>query len=111
MNRLTRNSRGLVAAIVLCGAVSGAAAQSSLEEGKALFTKGAMPACAACHTLAHAGASGEIGPVLDELKPNAARVEKAIRNGIGQMPAYDKLTDAQIRQLADYVARVTGAAN
>jgi cytochrome c6 len=111
MNRLMHGSRGLTAAIMLCGAISGAAAQSSMEEGKALFTKGAVPACAACHTLAHAGASGEIGPVLDELKPNAARVEKAIRNGIGQMPAYDKLSDAQIRQLAEYVARVTGAPN
>jgi cytochrome c6 len=37
-------------------------------------------------------------------------VEKAIRNGIGQMPAYTTLSDAQIRQLADYVARVTGGA-
>jgi cytochrome c6 len=111
MKSLMQSSRGLTAAMILCGAVSGAAGQSNIEEGKALFTKGAVPACAACHTLAHAGASGEIGPVLDELKPNAARVEKAIRNGIGQMPAYDKLSDAQIRQLADYVARVTGGAN
>lgn len=103
-------ARRLPVAIVLCGAMAGAAAQSGIEEGKALFTKGAVPACAVCHTLAHAGATGEIGPVLDELKPNAARVEKAIRNGIGQMPAYTSLSDAQIRQLADYVARVSGGA-
>jgi mono/diheme cytochrome c family protein len=58
--------------------------------------------------LAHAGATGEIGPVLDELKPDAARVEKAIRNGIGQMPAYQSLSDAQIKELARYVATATG---
>jgi mono/diheme cytochrome c family protein len=63
-----------------------------------------------CHALKHAGATGEIGPALDDLKPDAARVEKAIRNGIGQMPANTTLTDAQIRLLAQYVARATGAA-
>jgi len=110
MKPIMHAARLLPMAIVLCGAMSGAAAQSSIEEGKALFTRGAAPACAVCHTLAHAGASGEIGPVLDELKPNAARVEKAIRNGIGQMPAYTSLSDAQIRQLAAYVAQVTGGA-
>ena len=87
------------------------AAQGKVEEGKVLFTKGVVPACAACHTLLHAGATGEIGPVLDELKPDAARVEKAIRNGIGLMPAYTTLSDAQVKLLADYVARVTGATN
>jgi cytochrome c6 len=97
-------------ALALSCSASVVAAQGSMEEGKALFTRSAVPACAVCHTLAHAGAAGEIGPVLDELKPDAARVEKAIRNGIGQMPAYTTLSDAQIRQLADYVARVTGGA-
>lgn len=101
----------MLAAALLCGAAASASAQGSLDEGKALFIKGASPACAVCHTLAHAGATGEIGPVLDELKPNAARVEKAIRNGIGQMPAYTSLSDAQVRLLADYVSRVTGGAN
>jgi cytochrome c6 len=110
MKRITQTARTLPLAVALCGAMSGAAAQAGIEEGKALFTRGAAPACASCHTLAHAGARGEIGPVLDELKPDAARVEKAIRNGIGQMPAYTSLDDAQIRQLADYVARVTGGA-
>ncbi len=108
MNTCMQKARSLsVALVLLCGA-GVAAAQGSIEEGKALFTKGAVPACAVCHTLAHAGAAGEIGPVLDELKPDAARVEKAIRNGIGLMPAYTTLSDAQIRQLADYVARVSG---
>lgn len=104
-------AKKLPAAIILCCAAGSAAAQTGVEEGKDLFIKGAVPACAVCHTLAHAGATGEIGPVLDELRPDAARVEKAIRNGIGQMPAYGNLSDAQVKQLAEYVSRVAGAAN
>jgi len=98
-----------VALVVALAAASSAAAQDVMGEGKKLFTGGAVPACALCHALKHAGATGEIGPALDDLKPDAARVEKAIRNGIGQMPANTTLTDAQIRLLAQYVARATGA--
>ena len=46
--------------------------------GKKLFTTLAVPACAVCHTLKDAGAEGAVGPVLDELKPDAARVSKAL---------------------------------
>jgi cytochrome c6 len=81
-----------------------AAAQDQVEAGKRLFTQTAVPACAVCHTLAHAGSSGEIGPNLDELKPDASRVEKAVRNGIGQMPAFPALTEEQVKALAKYVA-------
>jgi mono/diheme cytochrome c family protein len=77
-------------------------------EGRRLFMKGAVPPCAICHKLEDAGASGEIGPSLDELKPDAQRVEKAIRIGIGQMPAYTTLSDKDIQSLARYVARYSG---
>ena len=51
------------------------------------------------------------GSVLDELKPDAARVAKALRNGLGQMPSYtDKLTDAEIAALALYESRASGGA-
>jgi len=86
-----------------------AAADDGLSEGKALFTKNAMPACAVCHTLKDAGTAGEVGPALDELKPSADRVAAALRNGVGLMPSYrDTLTDAQIRAIARYVATVSG---
>ncbi len=88
----------------LAAAASPPAGAESLAAGKRLFTQG-TPACATCHTLRHAGAEGAIGPNLDELGPDAARVEKAVRNGIGVMPPFaGKLSDAEIRQLADYVA-------
>jgi cytochrome c6 len=83
-------------------------AQDVLSQGKTLFLQTAVPACAVCHTLRHAGAEGAVGPSLDELKPDAARVEKAIRNGIGQMPANKTLSEAQIKLLANYVAMTAG---
>ncbi|MBO1012474.1 cytochrome c [Achromobacter sp. SD115] len=84
------------------------AAEPDMEAGRALFV-GAAPACALCHTLNDAQSSGAIGPKLDEIKPDAARVETAIRNGIGQMPAYTTLSDKEIETLAAYVAKATGA--
>jgi cytochrome c6 len=82
-------------------------AQNVMEDGKKLFLQTAVPACAICHTMKHAGSTGEVGPSLDELKPDAARVEKAIRNGLGQMPANKSLSDEQIKLLAKYVASAT----
>ena len=73
------------------------------EEGKKLFTTTAVPACKVCHALKDAGADGAIGPSLDELKPDAARVAKAVKNGIGQMPAFTQLTEEQVQAIARYV--------
>lgn len=78
-------------------------------DGRRLFTKVAVPPCALCHTLKDASANAEIGPSLDELKPDAQRVAKAIRMGTGQMPAYTTLSDKDIEALARYVARYSGA--
>ena len=58
-----------------------------MELGKKLFST-ATPACALCHTLKDAGAEGAVGPVMDEIKPYAARVAKALRNGLGNIPSY-----------------------
>lgn len=78
---------------------------AQMAQGKELFTKGAVPSCAICHTLKDAGSEGAVGPVLDELKPDAKRVATALRNGIGQMPSFaGQLTEAQIQALAAYVA-------
>jgi mono/diheme cytochrome c family protein len=92
-------------------AAGGALAEVNMEAGKKLFNQTAVPACALCHTLAHAGAQGAIGPDLDELKPDSSRVEKALRNGIGQMPAFKGLSEEQIKTLAKYVSVSTGANN
>ncbi|MGN2390966.1 SorU family sulfite dehydrogenase c-type cytochrome subunit [Pelomicrobium sp. G1] len=84
--------------------------QAKMALGKKVFTQLAQPPCAVCHTLKDAGSSAEIGPKLDELKPDAQRVATAVRNGLGIMPAYGGvLTEEQIEALADYVARASGA--
>lgn len=77
--------------------------------GRALFTGGVQPSCVVCHTLKEAGSEGAVGPVLDELQPDAARVAAALRNGVGNMPSYRALlNDEQIAALAVYVSRAAG---
>ncbi len=79
--------------------------------GRRLFSGGATPACAVCHTLKDAGSMGAVGPVLDELQPDAQRVATALRNGLGSMPSYKAtLTEEQIAALARYVAVASGGA-
>ncbi len=99
---------GVIGAVAL---VSGAAltpvASANDEEGKLLFLKGAAPACAICHTLEAAGAAGAVGPSMNDLQPDAARVMNALKNGIGQMPAYSGLTPEQMKILSEYVAKAS----
>lgn len=95
--------------LLASGAVQ-AAGPAELERGRVLFTT-VQPACAACHTLAAAGSEGQIGPVLDELRPDAARVLRALRSGIGIMPSFsDRLSEQDLRALASFVAHATGGA-
>ena len=73
--------------------------------GQQLFTSN----CSSCHTLAAAGASGKVGPDLDQLQPGPELVTSQVENGGGGMPAFKgKLTDAQIKQIADYVSANAG---
>ncbi|WP_407924936.1 SorU family sulfite dehydrogenase c-type cytochrome subunit [Schauerella aestuarii] len=99
---------GYAAALALSLSSSSSMAEppttAMMDAGRQLFHK-AAPACALCHTLADAQSTGAIGPVLDEIKPDATRVETAIRNGIGQMPAYTNLSEQDIKTLSSYVAK------
>ena len=92
-------------AVLLAAALAAASVQAD-EEGKRLFTS-VTPACSVCHALKDAGAEGAVGPSLDELKPDHERVVKALRTGIGQMPAFTHLSEAQIQALARYVSTAT----
>ena len=88
-----------------------AGAQAKMELGRKIFTQIAEPQCGICHTLADAGTSGTIGAKLEEIKPDAARVANAVRDGVGVMPPYaDKLTAEQIEAVAYYVSRASGGA-
>ncbi len=88
---------------------SWAADPAELARGKQLFLT-LQPACAVCHTLQAAGAQGQVGPVLDEIQPNAERVLRALRNGIGAMPSFaEKMTEQDMQAVARFVAQSTGA--
>lgn len=83
---------------------------AKLALGKQVFLEVVEPKCGLCHSLADAGVVGEIGPSLDDLKPDADRVSAAVVNGIGIMPAFEGLTPDQIDALAFYVSTVAGKA-
>lgn len=79
--------------------------QTTAQTPKGLFND----TCATCHTLAASGATGEIGPNLDEVHPSRQRVLDQIRTGAlsGTMPA-NLLTGNDAARVAAYVARVSG---
>lgn len=98
----------LLTVLLLPLAQTASANDAKLALGKKVFTEQAMPACSICHALQDAGATGAIGPSLDELKPSAAQVATAVKGGIGVMPAFTALSDEQVDAVAHYVATVTG---
>jgi serine/threonine-protein kinase len=71
-------------------------------DGKRVF---ASAGCGGCHTLAAAGATGQVGPNLDELKPAAAAVEAVVTSGSGAMPSFrGKLAGEEIKAVAAFVS-------
>ena len=65
--------------------------------------------CAGCHTLAAAGATGTVGPNLDQLKPDYRAVTAQVTNGGAAMPAFkSSLTTQKIADVAAYVVKSTG---
>jgi len=66
--------------------------------------------CANCHTLRAANASGQIGPNLDQLKPDAALVRNAVEygrsNGRGEMPG-GLYSGRELEDVAAFVAAAT----
>src|SRR6476620_4289251 len=74
--------------------------------GKAVFTSAG---CVGCHTLKDAGATGTVGPNLDQVKPSEAVVAHQVEVGGGAMPAFKgQLTPAEIQAVAAYVAGAAG---
>jgi mono/diheme cytochrome c family protein len=85
---------------------TGGANAAALADGKSVFTSAG---CSGCHTLHAAGASGNVGPNLDQLKPSKARVAAQVTNGGKIMPAFKgRLSQKQIADVAAYVAKVAG---
>ena len=75
--------------------------------GKAVFTKAG---CVGCHTLKAAGATGTVGPNLDQAKPPPSLVIDRVTHGKGAMPAFGdsgQLNEKQIRDVAAFVVSAT----
>ena len=78
-------------------------ADSKMEMGLDVYNNKAM--CGACHTLSATGSAGEIGPNLDDIKPQISQIILAVTNGIGVMPAYEgQLSMQEIEAVAHYVS-------
>jgi mono/diheme cytochrome c family protein len=66
--------------------------------------------CGTCHTLADAGTSGTVGPVLDDTTPSYDLVVDRVTNGLGGMPSFSStLSEEDIQNVAAYVSSVAGS--
>jgi mono/diheme cytochrome c family protein len=74
--------------------------------GKKIFQQAG---CGGCHTLADAGATGTVGPNLDQAKPDYRLATARVTFGKSAMPPFKgQLTDQQIADVAAYVVKATG---
>jgi mono/diheme cytochrome c family protein len=88
--------------------------------GKQVFTTSAQPPCASCHTLQEAGASGTVGPNLDDVlkgkdaafihesivDPNA-EVASGFSAGIMPQTYGDQLDEKQLADLVAFLVQAT----
>ena len=81
-------------------------ADPNMDLGLEIYNNKAQ--CGVCHTLQAAGSAGNIGPNLDQLKPQMSQIIAAVTNGIGVMPPWDGiLTYEEIEAVAYYVFNST----
>ena len=89
--------------ILLYSLVFQANADELFNKGKEVFLEAGN--CAACHTLSDAGSIAEIGPNLNQIRPQVQIILMAVKNGIGVMPAMEGiLSDEEIEAVAHYVS-------
>jgi mono/diheme cytochrome c family protein len=83
----------------------GGGTQQASAQGKQIFTQ----QCGACHTLKDAGTNGQVGPNLDDVKPDLPTAQRQVTNGGGGMPPFKgTLNPAQIKAVSQYVSSVAG---
>ncbi len=86
-------------------AAAGGGGGSAIAEGKRIFTSAG---CVACHTLKAAGASGNVGPNLDQVKPSYDKVIERVTNGKPPMPSFrGQLSTTEIQAVARFVSSST----
>ena len=80
-------------------------AEGDAAAGEQVF---ASAGCGGCHTLEAAGSSGNVGPNLDDAKPDHDLVVERVTNGMGAMPSFQgQLDEKQIQDVAAYVVDST----
>ena len=78
-------------------------ADSKMKMGLEVYNNKAM--CGSCHTLSATGSAAEIGPNLDQIKPQISQIILAVTNGTGVMPAFEgMLTSKEIEAVAYFVS-------
>ena len=78
-------------------------ADELFSKGREVFLEAGN--CAACHSLSDAGSIAEIGPNLNQIRPQVQTILMAVKNGIGVMPAMEGiLSDQEIEAVAHYVS-------
>lgn len=101
-----------LAAIVLAGGLAAGGAgfsRANAEAASSIDAEAARDAfhtwsCSACHGLSDAGASGGVGPTLDNPKLTRDFIIDRIANGQGAMPSFGgQMSDEEIALLADYI--------
>ena len=89
--------------ILLYSLVFQANADELFNKGKEVFLEAGN--CAACLTLSDAGSIADIGPNLNQIRPQVQTILMAVKNGIGVMPAMEGiLSDEEIEAVAHYVS-------
>ena len=103
-----------VAALVIAtagcgGGESGDQARKTPPErvspGEKIFTS---EGCSGCHTLEAAGATGKVGPNLDELRPNQQAVARQVRTAATGCLVRGQADPAEINQVAAFVSTAAG---
>ena len=85
---------------------SQANAEEKMKLGLEVYNNKAQ--CGTCHALKAANSNGEIGPNLDQIKPQMSQIIIAVTNGIGVMPPWEGiLTKEEIEAVAYYVFNST----
>jgi mono/diheme cytochrome c family protein len=89
------------------GGGDGGGGNGGAPDGESIF---ASAGCGGCHTLAAAGASGSVGPNLDEPQPTLELALDRITNGQGGMPSFGgQLSEQEIEAVAQYVVDNAGS--
>jgi mono/diheme cytochrome c family protein len=88
------------------GGGGGGEVEGDPAAGKDVF---ASAGCGSCHTLSDAGASGTVGPSLDDSSVDFAAAVDQITNGGGGMQAFSgTLSEEEINNVAAYVVTARG---